>query len=79
MPHVDELIGRPAAVLVAGLVAAVVMQAAGSLASNNASPPAPAPERRVVKLPPVEVVARRSDGMTIAARDRKPRIAKPAA
>ena len=71
MPHVDELLG-PATLAAAGLVVAIALQ---PIASRHAGPDAKAPVAAVpvvastdraadgtavVRLPPVEVVARRA-------------------
>jgi len=64
MPHVDELLG-PATVAAAGLVAAIALQPLPPAAPAFPSP-APVVAQRsaaVVRLPTVEVVARRAEAL----------------
>ena len=74
MPHVDELLG-PATVAAAGLVAAIALQPPPP-AAPAAPPPAPVVAQRsatIVRLPTVEVVARRTEALAAtAARTRTP-------
>lgn len=91
MPHVDEFFA-PATLAAAGLAVAIAFHPAARHAANDpslattpvpAAPPAFAvaePGARVVRLPTIEVVARRGDGLEVASRDRHARPAiKPAA
>jgi hypothetical protein len=72
MPHIDELLGA-ATVAAAGLFAATALQPVAKPAPDRAVPPtaavsAPAP---IVRLSPVEVVARRSVEVARIERDEK--------
>jgi hypothetical protein len=85
MPHVDEFFA-PATLAAAGLAVAIAFQPAARHAANDPAAPAvtasaaPVASARVVRLPTVEVVARRSDAVALAAHERPARPgAKPAA
>ncbi len=91
MPHVDEFFA-PVTLAAAGLAVAIAFHPAARHAANDpshATAPAPATssapavaeaDANVVRLPTVEVVARRGDGVEVASHDRRARPAiKPAA
>ena len=85
MPHVDEFFA-PATLAAASLVVAIAFQPAARPAANDPAVPvqtasaAPVASAQVVRLPTVEVVARRRDAVALAAQERPARPgAKPAA
>ena len=68
MPHVDELLG-PATVAAAGLVAAIALQppAPAVPVVPSAAPVVAQQSGAVVRLPTVEVVARRTEALAATA------------
>ena len=79
MPHVDELLG-PATFAAAGLFAAIALQPPVTVAAQARSAPTVA-AATVVRLPAVEVIARRSPALAQIERDdaRERVAAKPRA
>ena len=85
MPHVDEFFA-PTTLAAAGLAVAIAFHPAVRHAANDPVAPAETASAatvasdRVVRLPAIEVVARRSDGLALAAHGRPARPgAKPSA
>lgn len=80
MPHVDEFFAATS-LAVAGLAVAIAIHPAPVPAANDAAVAATAasPGEAVVRLPAIEVVARRSDAYAPTPRDWASRWLKPAA